>query len=200
MIRKFIATILKHGATTTANVISYREAPNSHEIGKALNFAPNITMTVFPSVYEGDFRTRSSSNRRSSRLVAENHPRMPAFIRLYRAIYGLPRHLGQHSGGMIICQNKLSSFVPLENALMPGVSLPNGTRTIARSRHRGGFVRPGMMSVMQDAFELCRERGRPLDLAHIPTKDKKTFKIMQRPTRSAYSKSKPRAPVACCRG
>src|SRR6476469_314482 len=37
----------------------------------------------------------------------------------------------------------------------------------------------GMMSVMQDAFELCRERGRPLDLAHIPKNDEKTFDIMQ---------------------
>src|SRR5205809_209960 len=38
----------------------------------------------------------------------------------------------------------------------------------------------GMMSVMQDAFELCRERGRPLDLAHIPKDDPATFEIMQR--------------------
>src|SRR6266542_1210550 len=38
----------------------------------------------------------------------------------------------------------------------------------------------GMMSVMQDAFELCRERGRPLDLAHIPKNDPATFEIMQR--------------------
>ena len=37
----------------------------------------------------------------------------------------------------------------------------------------------GMMSVMQDAFELCRERGRPLDLAHMPKDDEKTFEIMQ---------------------
>src|SRR4029077_1590749 len=37
----------------------------------------------------------------------------------------------------------------------------------------------GMMSVMQDALELCRERGRPLDLAHIPKDDEKTFHIMQ---------------------
>jgi error-prone DNA polymerase len=37
----------------------------------------------------------------------------------------------------------------------------------------------GMMSVMQDAFELCRDRGRPLDLAHIPKNDEKTFDIMQ---------------------
>ncbi|MFZ1219511.1 MAG: OB-fold nucleic acid binding domain-containing protein, partial [Chthoniobacterales bacterium] len=37
----------------------------------------------------------------------------------------------------------------------------------------------GMMSVMQDAFELCRERGRPIDLAHIPTDDEPTYKMMQ---------------------
>ena len=36
------------------------------------------------------------------------------------------------------------------------------------------------MSVMQDAFELCRERGRPLDLAHIPKDDEKTFESMQK--------------------
>src|SRR5437867_6654328 len=36
------------------------------------------------------------------------------------------------------------------------------------------------MSVMQDALELCRERGRPLDLAHIPKDDPATFEIMQR--------------------
>src|SRR5207253_4512079 len=38
----------------------------------------------------------------------------------------------------------------------------------------------GMMSVMQDALESCRERGRPLDLARIPRDDEKTFEIMQR--------------------
>ena len=37
-----------------------------------------------------------------------------------------------------------------------------------------------MMSVMQDAFELCRERGRPLDLAHIPKDDAATFEMMQK--------------------
>src|SRR6266702_4765886 len=37
-----------------------------------------------------------------------------------------------------------------------------------------------MMSVMQDAFELCRERGRPLDLAHIPNDDSATFEMMQK--------------------
>src|SRR5437667_8760209 len=36
-----------------------------------------------------------------------------------------------------------------------------------------------MMSVLHDAFELCRERWLPLDLAHIPKNDPATFEIMQ---------------------
>src|SRR6266446_4942439 len=110
------------------------------------------------------------------------HPRMPAFVGLYHAIYGLPRHLGQHSGGMIICQNKLSSFVPLENASMPGRVVAQWDKDDCEDL---GIVKVdllglGMMSVMQDAFELCRERGRPLDLAHIPNDDAATFEMMQK--------------------
>jgi error-prone DNA polymerase len=102
-------------------------------------------------------------------------------VRLYHAIYGLPRHLGQHSGGMIICQNKLSSFVPLENASMPGRVVAQWDKDDCEDL---GIVKVdllglGMMSVMQDALELCRERGRPLDLAHIPKNDEQTFQIMQ---------------------
>src|SRR5437667_1778763 len=107
---------------------------------------------------------------------------MPAFVRLYQSIYGLPRHLGQHSGGMIICQNKLSSFVPLENASMPGRIVAQWDKDDCEDL---GIVKVdllglGMMSVMQDAFELCRERGRPLDLAHIPKDDAATFEMMQK--------------------
>ena len=113
--------------------------------------------------------------------LPKDHPRMPAFIRLYHAIYGLPRHLGQHSGGMIICQNKLSSFVPLENASMPGRVVAQWDKDDCEDL---GIVKVdllglGMMSVMQDALELCGRRGRPLDLAHIPKNDPATFEIMQ---------------------
>jgi len=82
---------------------------------------------------------------------------------------------------MIICQNKLSSFVPLENASMPGRVVAQWDKDDCEDL---GIVKVdllglGMMSVMQDALELCRERGRPLDLAHIPNDDEKTFEIMQ---------------------
>jgi error-prone DNA polymerase len=173
----------KHGAAMTANVISYRGRSAAREIGKVLNFSPSIIDRFSHLFASGDFpHTLELESQIEQAGLPKNHPRMPAFIWLYRAIYGLPRHLGQHSGGMIICQNKLSSFVPLENASMPGRVVAQWDKDDCEDL---GIVKVdllglGMMSVMQDAFELCREHGRPLDLAHIPKDDPATFEIMQR--------------------
>jgi error-prone DNA polymerase len=172
----------KHGAAMTANVITYRGRSAAREIGKALNFSPSIIDRFSHLFASGDFpHTMELEAQIEAAGLPKHHPRMPAFMRLYHAIYGLPRHLGQHSGGMIICQNKLSSFVPLENASMPGRVVAQWDKDDCEDL---GIVKVdllglGMMSVMQDSFELCRERGRPLDLAHIPKNDEKTFNIMQ---------------------
>src|SRR5713101_3408839 len=173
----------KHGAAMTANVITYRGRSAAREIGKALNFSPSILDRFSHLFANGDFpHTLDLQSQIEQAGLPKEHPRMPAFINLYQAIYGLPRHLGQHSGGMIICQNKLSSFVPLENASMPGRVVAQWDKDDCEDL---GIVKVdllglGMMSVMQDAFELCRERGRPLDLAHIPKDDAATFAMMQK--------------------
>jgi error-prone DNA polymerase len=172
----------KHGAAMTANVITYRGRSAAREIGKALNFSPNVLDRFSHLFASGDFpHTLDLRAQIEQAGLPKAHPRMPAFIALYQAIYGLPRHLGQHSGGMIICQGKLSSFVPLENASMPGRVVAQWDKDDCEDL---GIVKVdllglGMMSLMQDAFELCRERGRPIDLAHIPTDDAPTYKMMQ---------------------
>ncbi|PYK64959.1 MAG: error-prone DNA polymerase, partial [Verrucomicrobia bacterium] len=176
----------KHGAAMTANVISYRGRSAAREISKALNFSPSVIDRFSHLFANGDFpHTLELEAQIEAAGLPKDHPRMPAFVRLYHAIYGLPRHLGQHSGGMIICQNKLSWFVPLENASMPGRVVAQWDKDDCEDL---GIVKVdllglGMMSVMQDAFELCQQRERPdrsgLDLAHIPKNDEKTFEIMQ---------------------
>jgi len=173
----------KHGAAMTANVITYRGRSAAREIGKALNFSENIIDRFSHLFASGDFpHTLDLAAQIEQAGLPQSHPRMPAFISLYQAIYGLPRHLGQHSGGMIICQGKLSSFVPLENASMPGRVVAQWDKDDCEDL---GIVKVdllglGMMSVMQDTFELCRERGRSLDLAHIPTDDAPTYEMMQK--------------------
>src|SRR5689334_3799432 len=172
----------KHGAAMTANIITYRGRSAAREIGKALNFSSSVLDRFSHLFTNGDFpHTMDLEAQIEQAGLPQEHPRMPAFVRLYHAIYGLPRHLGQHSGGMIICQDKLSSFVPLENASMPGRVVAQWDKDDCEDL---GIVKVdllglGMMSVMQDALELCRDRGRPLELAHIPKDDRETFEIMQ---------------------
>ena len=173
----------KHGAAMTANVISYRGRSAAREIGKALNLPPSILDRFSHLFANGDFpHTIDLPSQIKQAGLPKEHSRMAAFVRLYHAIYGLPRHLGQHSGGMIICQNRLSKFVPLENASMPGRVVAQWDKDDCEDL---GIVKVdllglGMMAVMQDAIELCGKRGRPVDLAHLPMDDAATFDLMQK--------------------
>ncbi len=173
----------KHGAAMTANVITYRGKSAAREIGKCLNFAQD-TLDRFSKLFgHGDYpHTIELLDQMEKAGLPRDHARAPAFISLYKSIYGLPRHLGQHSGGMIICQGELSSIVPLENASMPDRVVAQWDKDDCEDL---GIIKVdllglGMMSVMQDTIELCAERGRPVDLAQIPKDDPATYEIMQK--------------------
>src|SRR6266481_6074694 len=84
----------KHGAAMTANVISYCGRSAAREIGKALNFSPTILDRFSHLFANGDFpHTLDLQSQIEQAGLPKSHPRMPAFVRLYQAIYGLPRHL-----------------------------------------------------------------------------------------------------------
>jgi len=173
----------KHGAAMTANVITFRGKSAAREIGKCLNFARD-TLDRFSKLFgHGDYpHTIELLEQMEKAGLPRDHPRAPAFVSLYKSIYGLPRHLGQHSGGMIICQGELSSIVPFENASMAGRVVAQWDKDDCEDL---GIIKVdllglGMMSVMQDTIELCAERGRPVDLAQIPKDDPATYEIMQK--------------------
>jgi error-prone DNA polymerase len=173
----------RHGAAMTANVITYRGRSAMREIGKALNFSPDI-IDRFSSLYSnGDFpHTLEVQEQLRQAGIPSDHPRAEAALQLYSQIYGLPRHLGQHSGGMIICQGALSSMVPLENASMPGRVVAQWDKDDCEDL---GIIKVdllglGMMAAMQDAITLCAERQRPVDIAAIPKDDPAVYDLMTR--------------------
>ena len=173
----------KHGAAMTANVITYRGRSAAREIGKALNFPADVLDRFSHLFANGDFpHTLDLQSQMQQAGIPREHARSLPFAKLYQAMYGLPRHLGQHSGGMIICQGHLDSIVPLENASMPGRVVAQWDKDDCDDL---GIIKLdllglGMMSVMQDAFELTRQRGHPVELATIPRDDPATFRMMER--------------------
>ncbi len=172
----------RHGAAMTANVITYRGRSAAREIGKALNLPPDVLDRFSNLFANGDFpHTLDLAAQMGQAGLPADHPRAAAFTALYGQIHGLPRHLGQHSGGMIICQGKLDSVVPLENASMPGRVVAQWDKDDCEEL---GIIKVdllglGMMSLLQDAIELTRQRGHPVDLAKIPNDDPATYQMMQ---------------------
>ncbi|MGB8167650.1 MAG: error-prone DNA polymerase [Chthoniobacteraceae bacterium] len=173
----------ERGAAMTANVISYRGRSAAREIGKVLNFS-NDVLDRFSNLFaNGDFpQTIGFQEQVSKAGIAMEHPRLPAFIRLYEAMHGLPRHLGQHSGGMVICQENLDRVVPLERASMPGRVVVQWDKDDCEDL---GMVKIdllglGMLAAIQETLTLCAERGREVEFHKLPQDDPATFEMIQK--------------------
>jgi error-prone DNA polymerase len=112
----------ERGAAMTANVITYRSRMAGREMGKALGFDPETLDKVSAAVSTWEYRDQNDTfdHRFHDAGLDFNHPRLRKYFELCVAVQNLPRHLGQHSGGMVICQGQLDSVVPLEPASMPG--------------------------------------------------------------------------------
>ncbi|MGN6554972.1 MAG: DNA polymerase III subunit alpha [Verrucomicrobiota bacterium] len=172
----------QHGAAMTANVITFRGRSAAREVGKALNLTGDV-LNRFSNLYaNGDFpHTLDLAAQMERAGLPKEHPRATAFGALCDAVHGVPRHLGQHSGGMIICQGSLNSIVPLENASMANRVVAQWDKDDCEDLGiiKVDFLGLGMMSVLQDTVELTRKLGRPVDLAQLPQDDAKTFAMMQ---------------------
>jgi error-prone DNA polymerase len=173
----------EHGAAMTANVITYRGKSAMREIGKALHLPEDILSRFSALHSRGEFPDSAPLEAQLAQAgLPSEHPRFATALRLYHQIRGLPRHLGQHSGGMIFSAGRLSQFLPLERASMEGRVVAQWDKYDCEAL---GIIKVdllglGMMAALQDTLELCAERKRPVDLAAIPKDDAATFEMMQK--------------------
>ena len=177
-------------AAMTANVITYRPKSAFREMSKVLGFPPSVAdrFSNSPSPFRGDGSAPPETDRagefagKISHILPPSHPRLPALAHLYQAVLGMPRHLGQHSGGMIICDHGLDAVVPLQPATMPGRTVVQWDKDDCEDM---GIVKIdllglGMLAAIEHALEICSRRGRPVDLAAIPKDDPAVFDLLCR--------------------
>jgi error-prone DNA polymerase len=110
------------GAAMTANVITYRGKSAAREAGKAMGFDEETLGRLSGLVGRWEWRGATDTMAHSFSQAGFDiaHPRIAKYLELAMRLQGLPRHLGQHSGGMVICKGMLNHVVPLERASMPG--------------------------------------------------------------------------------
>jgi error-prone DNA polymerase len=172
------------GAAMTANVITYRDRSASREIGKVLDMPETEIERLSRFMRRFEYQDPGDTlERRLGRAGFDaEDSRIQLFSRLFQEIQDLPRHLGQHSGGMVIAQGELDGVVPLEPASMPGRVIVQWDKDDCADL---GIVKVdllglGMMSALQDSIHLLAEQGVEVDLAHLPPDDPKVYAMLQK--------------------
>ena len=161
------------GAAMTANVISYRGRSAAREVGKALGFNEEQLARLSGLVGHWEWRGVNDTMARNFEQAGfdARHPRIARYLDLVMRMQNLPRHLGQHSGGMVICAGMLNHVVPLERASMPGRTVIQWDKEDCADM---GLIKVdllglGMMAVLKDSIELIPNHyKKEIDLAALP--------------------------------
>ena len=192
----------KLGAAMTANVITYRGRSAAREVGKVLGFDDAILDRLSSLVQTWEWKDPNDSTRRQFRDAGLDlrNPRIKKFFQLYQSVLDLPRHLGQHSGGMVICQGQLDSVVPLEPAAMPGRVVVQWDKEDCADL---GLIKVdllglGMMAVLEDSIQLIRDAYREeVNLAHLPQDDPLVYAALQKADTIGLFQVESRAQMSC---
>ncbi len=192
----------QRGAAMTANVITYRNRMAAREMGKALGFDPDTLKRISAAVATWEFKDENDAldRRLCDAGLDLTHPRIRKYFELCLAAQDLPRHLGQHSGGMVICEGRLDSVVPLEPASMPGRVVVQWDKEDCADM---GIIKVdllglGMMAALKDSLELIRDHYKEeVDLAHLPADDPVVYSTLQKADTVGMFQVESRAQMAC---
>ena len=192
----------KLGAAMTANVITYRGRSAAREVGKALGFEVTSLDRLSSLVRAWEWKDPNDTPERQFRDAGLDvvNPRIRKFFELYQAVQDLPRHLGQHSGGMVICQGQLDSVVPLEPATMPGRVVVQWDKEDCADM---GIVKVdllglGMLAAIEECLGHIRESyGEEVDLAHLPADDPAVYGALQKADTIGMFQVESRAQMSC---
>jgi error-prone DNA polymerase len=190
------------GAAMTANVITYRGRSAVRDIGKVLGFdEPDLDRiaALVPSWGWQDPRETAERQFREAGYSPDN-PLIRKFLELYCVIRDLPRHLGQHSGGMVICEGQLDSVIPLEPATMPGRVVIQWDKDDCADL---GIIKVdllglGMMAVLEESIQIIRDSYQEeVDLAQLPQDDPLVYAALQNADTIGLFQVESRAQMSC---
>src|SRR5258708_2490764 len=171
----------------TANVIPYRDRSATREVAKAFGYSAEQIDRLARQLGSWTWDlARGDPKSFAAELGAAGfdpeEPRMRHFTDLWYRIHDLPRHLGQHSGGMVLAAGRLDEIVPLEPAAMPGRVVVQWDKDDCADL---GIIKVdllglGMLSALEEMVPTIHTReGVQVDLAHLPPDDPAVYKMLR---------------------
>jgi error-prone DNA polymerase len=170
-------------AALVASFATYRSRGAIRDVGKALGL-PHAELERLARVTDG-WNAKRIADELELLPDAERKrlsPRWRAFAELCREIAGLPRHISQHPGGMVISTRPLVELVPVQPCAMAGRQMVQWDKDSCAD---AGFLKIdllglGMLSAVEECVdEIARVRGKTIDLSRIPLDDPAVYDDIQ---------------------
>ncbi|MBB4664188.1 error-prone DNA polymerase [Conexibacter arvalis] len=181
---------------------TYRARGAIRELGKALGLPPGEIERVARGSEGWSARdvARDVASALGERRLASG--RWAWLARLAEEAHGLPRHLSQHSGGMVVATRPLNECCPIVPAAMEGRQMVQWDKDSCAD---AGFLKIdllglGMLSAVERAVEaIARTRGERIDLSRIDYDDRPTYEAIQNAETTGVFQIESRAQMASLR-
>lgn len=157
-------------AAQVANVVTYRPRSAVRDMTKALGYAPGQQDAWSKQIEFWDGLS-----------TTVDHDIPPEVVSLATQVSRFPRHLGIHSGGMVVCDRPVTEVCPVEWARMPGRTVLQWDKDdcAAVGLVKFDLLGLGMLSALHYALDLLRDHhGLDLDLASIPAEDPAVYDML----------------------
>ncbi|MFZ1155914.1 MAG: DNA polymerase III subunit alpha [Solirubrobacteraceae bacterium] len=178
-------------AALVAAFPTFRGRGAIRELGKALGLPPGEIESVARAAdgRRGEVERDIADDTHSERVRTGTGEAVPTrsvrwrwLERLVGEAYGLPRHLSQHSGGMVVSTRPLIDCCPVVPSAMEGRQMVQWDKDSCAD---AGFLKIdllglGMLSAVEGCVEeIARTRGKHIDLSRIPFDEPETFKAIR---------------------
>src|SRR5450755_2045494 len=167
-------------AAQVANVISYRPRMALRDAGRALGHPPAELDAWSRRAGPGE---AAGQDGQDAGKYAGKYAGVPEDVAaLAEQMQQLPRHLGIHSGGMVICDRPVGEVCPVEWARMPGRSVLQWDKDDCAyvGLVKFDLLGLGMLSALHDCFDLVENHyGHQWNLNSIPQEDAGVYEMLQ---------------------
>ncbi len=169
-------------AGMTATVITYRSKSAVREVGKAMGFSEDSILALQGAAWRRSWDEIQDTEIREVGLDPGD-PTVRMVMALAGELLGFPRHLSQHTGGMVMTKGPLCEVVPIANAAMEDRTVIEWDKDDldALGMLKIDVLGLGMLTCVRKAFELlARHHDRELTLATVPPEDPAVYEMLSR--------------------
>lgn len=169
-------------AAIAAVVITYRSKSAVRDVGKALGMDESLVSHLTKNIAWWD-HTEELQQRMKATGLNIGSDLLNHFFKLVQEIHGFPRHLGQHTGGFVISESRISDLVPLENASMADRTLIQWDKEDLEAMRllKVDVLALGMLSALRRALESISTYDPSIrSMQDIPREDPETYKMLGR--------------------